>query len=95
MGASESKPEGENLVLPNSLACTFCFIAKPSEPFFDFCIGINGLPLSDLGINVSQGSTGPSNNTHARWSMVEAHEGRTIVLNVWNSKQQEFRGTYT
>ena len=66
-----------------------------SEPFFDFCIGINGLPLSDLGINVSQGSTGPSNNTHARWSMVEAHEGRTIVLNVWNSKQQEFRGTYT
>lgn len=26
--------------------------------------------------------------------MVEANEGRTIVLNVWNSKQQEFRGMF-
>lgn len=65
-----------------------------SEPFFDFCIGINGQPLTDLGVEFPPGVPIGRRMGHASWGMVEANEGREIVLNVWSSKQQAYRGTH-
>ena len=63
-----------------------------SEPFFDFCVGINGQPLADLGVNILNKNISNAQPTKASWSMVEESEGRTIIINTWNSKHQEYRG---
>ena len=63
-----------------------------SEPFFDFCIGINGHPLADLGIEFPRGIPSDTKLPNAKWSTVEENEGRTIIINTWNSKHQEYRG---
>jgi hypothetical protein len=53
------------------------------EPFFDFVVGFEGDSLS------------AQNNIDAfeLERIVEGHEGRTLNLLVWNSKNQETRGT--
>lgn len=69
-----------------------CRTHSHSEPFFDFCIGINGRPLADLGVEYPPGVPVGARLGHANWTTVEANEGREIVLNVWSSKQQAYRG---
>lgn len=52
------------------------------EPFFDFVVGFEGDSLSsDNNINASELER-----------IVESHEGRTLNLLVWNSKNQQTRG---
>lgn len=51
------------------------------EPFFDFVVGFEGDSLSDNNIDASELER-----------IVESHEGRTLNLLVWNSKNQETRG---
>ncbi|WFD03092.1 hypothetical protein MOBT1_001781 [Malassezia obtusa] len=94
MGATESRPEAG---VP-SIGYHVIRVAQGSpahhagfEPFFDFCIGINGLPLTDLGVEYPPGVPIRSRLGSAKWSTVEANEGREIVLNVWNTKQQAYR----
>ena len=62
-----------------------------SEPFFDFCVGINGKPLPNVGVYATQRNSRPPPET-VTWNLVEASEGREMFLNVWNSKQQAYRG---
>lgn len=66
--------------------------ANASEPFFDFCIGINGQPLVNMSSDPRHVQDTTASEARAAWSMVEQHEGQAIVLNVWNSKRQEYRG---
>jgi GRASP55/65 PDZ-like domain len=51
------------------------------EPFFDFVVGFEGESLSQNGVDTTQLER-----------IVENHEGRTLNLLVWNSKNQETRG---
>lgn len=53
------------------------------EAFFDFVVGFEGDTLSS-----SQGSIDASELE----KIVEQHEGRTLNLLVWNSKNKETRG---
>ncbi|KAF8916958.1 GRASP55/65 PDZ-like domain-containing protein [Mucidula mucida] len=60
--------------------------ASPSQalhvlrPFFDFVVGYEGDSLSQTAVDVAELER-----------IVEAHEGRTLNLKVWNSKDQETR----
>lgn len=52
------------------------------EPFFDFVVGFEGDSLAtQSNIDASQLET-----------IVEQHEGRTLNLLVWNSKNKDTRG---
>lgn len=68
------------------------YLTDYSEPFFDFCVGINGRPLAELGIDFSNETVPNAKLPKASWSLVEENEGRTIIINTWNSKHHEYRG---
>jgi hypothetical protein len=55
------------------------------EPFFDFVVGFEGDALESSQNNI---------DASALEKMVEEHEGRTLNLLVWNSKNKETRGTF-
>lgn len=85
MGAGQSLPSQNQ---PPSKALHVLRVTPSSpasktdvEPFFDFVVGFQGDALT--------------NNLDAAEleKIVEAHEGRTLNLVVWNSKNQESRGT--
>ncbi|PWN28207.1 hypothetical protein BDZ90DRAFT_231960 [Jaminaea rosea] len=72
------------------------------EPFFDFCVGIDGQPLITTGGNGSDGAGGAKlssaagggvggDDAMAAWKALEDREGTRVVLNVWSSKRQELR----
>ena len=63
-----------------------CVDYLPSEPFFDFCIGIDGRPLYSAQNPADASGIAP-------WMVVEEKEGQEITLTVWNFKYQEMRGT--
>src|SRR5882724_4232804 len=56
------------------------------EPFFDFVVGFEGDTL--------QSSSQNNIDASALEKIVEQHEGRTLNLLVWNSKNKDTRGTY-
>lgn len=85
MGAGQSLPSQNQ---PPSKALHVLRVTPSSpasktdiEPFFDFVVGFQGDALT--------------NNLDAAEleKIVEAHEGRSLDLVVWNSKNQESRGT--
>ncbi|KAI3617369.1 hypothetical protein CBS9595_003278 [Malassezia furfur] len=101
MGASESRPEAGDASIAPKQGYHVIRVAQGSpaqyagfEPFFDFCIGINGRPLADLGVEYPPGVPVGARLGHANWTTVEANEGREIVLNVWSSKQQAYRDVH-
>lgn len=57
------------------------------EPFFDFCVGIDGVAL-DPSKDVDGG--GDATGLGA-WKSLEEREGTQVILNVWNSKRQQLR----
>ncbi|CAO1630608.1 unnamed protein product [Parajaminaea phylloscopi] len=54
------------------------------EPFFDFCVGLDGQALS-------AGATGGDEDAMGAWKKLEEKEGTQVTLNVWSSKRQELR----
>ncbi len=60
-----------------------------SEPFFDFCIGIDGKRIDP---DTAQDAAGAGLGA---WKGLEEREGTQVILNVWNSKRQEVRGEST
>ncbi|KAE8216048.1 hypothetical protein CF327_g754 [Tilletia walkeri] len=74
------------------------------EPFFDYLVGLEGQAL-DPSISLNPAGTGPQGTAvvtpeqQARieaagldvWRSLEKREGTSVILNVWNSKRQEFR----
>ncbi|SPO21806.1 related to GRH1 - acetylated protein, involved in ER to Golgi transport [Ustilago trichophora] len=56
------------------------------EPFFDFCVGIDGVAL-DPSKDVDGGDT----TGLGAWKSLEEREGTQVILNVWNSKRQQLR----
>ena len=85
MGAGQSLPSQNQ---PPSKALHVLRVTPSSpasktdiEPFFDFVVGFQGDALT--------------NNLDAAEleKIVESHEGKTLNLVVWNSKNQESRGT--
>jgi len=85
MGAGQSLPSQNQ---PPSKALHVLRVTPSSpasktdiEPFFDFVVGFQGDTLT--------------NNLDAAEleKIVESHEGKTLNLVVWNSKNQESRGT--
>jgi len=85
MGAGQSLPSQNQ---PPSKALHVLRVTPSSpasktdiEPFFDFVVGFQGDALT--------------NNLDAAEleKIVESHEGKTLDLVVWNSKNQESRGT--
>lgn len=87
MGASQSTTQSNH---PPSRALHVLRVTPSSpasqtdiEPFFDFVVGFEGDSL-------------PSQNSIDAAELeriVEGHEGRTLNLLVWNSKDQGTRGT--
>ncbi|KDN41064.1 hypothetical protein K437DRAFT_258421 [Tilletiaria anomala UBC 951] len=63
------------------------------EPFFDFCVGIDGVTLEAANdSNDGAGKDGPGGSSGlGAWKSLEEREGTQVVLNVWNSKRQELR----
>ncbi|EST06325.1 GRASP55/65 PDZ-like domain protein [Kalmanozyma brasiliensis GHG001] len=57
------------------------------EPFFDFCVGIDGVAL-DPTKDVDGGSDATGLGA---WKSLEEREGTQVILNVWNSKRQQLR----
>jgi hypothetical protein len=53
------------------------------EPFFDFVVGFEGDTLSSSQSNIDASELE---------KIVEQHEGRTLNLLVWNSKNKDTRG---
>ena len=93
MGASQStSQEGHH---PPSRALHVLRVTPSSpasqasiEPFFDFIVGFDDPSVS------SSTSTNPNIfNALELEKIVESHEGRVLNLMVWNSKNQETRGT--
>jgi len=85
MGAGQSLPSQNQ---PPSKALHVLRVTPSSpasktgiEPFFDFVVGFQGDALA--------------NNLDAAEleKIVESHEGKSLNLVVWNSKNQESRGT--
>lgn len=60
------------------------------EPFFDFCVGLDGqaLSLSNFGEAGAE-----DDDAMGVWKQLEEKEGTQVTLNVWSSKRQELRGT--
>ncbi|CDS00713.1 related to GRH1-acetylated protein, involved in ER to Golgi transport [Sporisorium scitamineum] len=57
------------------------------EPFFDFCVGLDGVALDPTkDVDGGADSTGLG-----AWKSLEEREGTQVVLNVWNSKRQQLR----
>jgi hypothetical protein len=87
MGASQSSSQSH----PPSRALHVLRVAPASpasktdiEPFFDFLVGFEGDSLaSQNNIDASQLER-----------IVDGHEGRTLNLLVWSSKNQLMRGRY-
>ncbi|WFD31637.1 hypothetical protein MSPP1_002676 [Malassezia sp. CBS 17886] len=95
MGAAESRPNGEPIAPKRGFHVIRVARGSPAqqagfEPFFDFCVGLNGVPVVDLGVDYV---SGPANKRLAQWDAVEASEGRELVVNVWSAKLQAFRET--
>lgn len=63
------------------------------EPFFDFCVGLDGVALNPSGGSNGDGSDGDSTGMGA-WRRLEEREGTEVVLNIWSSKRQELRGEH-
>ncbi len=57
------------------------------EPFFDFCVGMDGVAL-DPTKDVDGGSDATGLGA---WKSLEEREGTQVILNVWNSKRQQLR----
>ncbi|KAI3477158.1 hypothetical protein L1887_61152 [Cichorium endivia] len=57
------------------------------EPFFDFCVGIDGVALDPTKDVDGAGDT----TGLGAWKSLEEREGTQVVLNVWNSKRQQLR----
>lgn len=59
------------------------------EPFFDFCVGIDGQAL----LVGSEGASGEgAAAAMGGWKQLEDKEGKQVMLNIWSSKRQELRG---
>lgn len=57
------------------------------EPFFDFCVGIDGVALDPTkDVDGAGDATGLG-----AWKSLEEREGTQVTLNVWNSKRQQLR----
>lgn len=57
------------------------------EPFFDFCVGIDGVALDpSKDVDGAGDATGLG-----AWKSLEEREGTQVILNVWNSKRQQLR----
>ena len=61
------------------------YLTDYSEPFFDFCIGIDGRPLYAARSPADTSGIAP-------WMILEEKEGQQVTLSVWNFKYQELRG---
>lgn len=56
------------------------------EPFFDFIT--KAIPLNDN----NELMTIDSDDQPSLQSIIDSHIGKRILLNIWSSKRQEFRG---
>ena len=93
MGASESRPLGDDSEAPKrGYHVVRVAAGSPAhqagiEPFFDFCVGIDGValdPATDADADADAAGLGA-------WKSIEAREGSQVLLNVWSSKRQELR----
>ncbi|KAN0060626.1 hypothetical protein ACQY0O_007284 [Thecaphora frezii] len=105
MGASESRPRLEDSDDAPKQGYHVVRVAAGSpahlagiEPFFDFCVGIDGValdPSRDVdGDRTSSDSAAPSSTSNAglgAWKSLEEREGTEVILNIWSSKRQELR----
>ncbi|SAM76768.1 related to GRH1-acetylated protein, involved in ER to Golgi transport [Ustilago bromivora] len=57
------------------------------EPFFDFCVGIDGVALDPTKDVDGAGDTAGL----GAWKSLEEREGTQVMLDVWNSKRQQLR----
>ena len=85
MGAGQSLPS-ENQPPSKALHVLRVTPSSPAsntniEPFFDFVVGFQGDALTN---NLDAGELE---------KIVESHEGEALNLVIWNSKNQESRGT--
>ncbi|EPQ28646.1 uncharacterized protein PFL1_03949 [Pseudozyma flocculosa PF-1] len=106
MGASESRPRLDDSDDAPKQGYHVVRVAAGSpahlagiEPFFDFCVGIDGValdPSKDVdGDRNSSDSTNPASGGSlaglGAWKSLEEREGTRVILNVWSSKRQELR----
>lgn len=94
MGASESRLRVEDSDVAPKQGYHVVRVAAGSpahlagiEPFFDFCVGIDGVALDPTKDVDGAGDT----TGLGAWKSLEEREGTQVVLNVWNSKRQQLR----
>lgn len=94
MGASESRPRLDESDNAPKQGYHVVRVAAGSpahlvgiEPFFDFCVGIDGVALDPTkDVDGSGDSAGLG-----AWKSLEEREGSQVSLDVWNSKRQQLR----
>lgn len=111
MGAAESRQLSDDSAPKSGYHVVRVAANSPAhlagiEPFFDFCVGLDGVALN---VNVGQGQgadpTGagaagkagkegeaPGGDALGAWKKLEEREGTEVTLNIWSSKRQELRG---
>ncbi|PWN53008.1 hypothetical protein IE53DRAFT_366716 [Violaceomyces palustris] len=103
MGASESRPRLSNTDDAPRQGYHVVRVAAGSpahlagiEPFFDFCVGIDGValdPSRDIDGHPSTNDRQSSSLSAGlgAWKSLEEREGTQVILNVWSSKTQQLR----
>ncbi|CAO1627311.1 unnamed protein product [Sympodiomycopsis kandeliae] len=98
MGASESRQLTDNDAAPKQgyhvvrVAANSPAHLAGIEPFFDFCVGLDGVALTfNENFEAKEdGGAGMEDALGVR-KKLEEREGTEVVLNVWSSKRQELR----
>lgn len=99
MGAAESRQLTNNDSAPRSgyhvvrVAANSPAHLAGIEPFFDFCVGLDGVALTtgEGDKQASLGGSGPDDGLDV-WKKLEEREETEVTLNIWSSKRQELRG---
>lgn len=100
MGASESRQLSDDSAPKSGYHVVRVAANSPAhlagiEPFFDFCVGLDGVALnvsgSGSGDDAAAGGGGAVAGMGA-WKKLEEREGTEVTLNIWSSKRQQLRG---
>lgn len=101
MGASESRQLSDDSAPKSGYHVVRVAANSPAhlagiEPFFDFCVGLDGVALNVSGAGddaaAGGGGTGGAAAGMGAWKKLEEREGTEVTLHIWSSKRQQLRG---
>ncbi|PWN22460.1 hypothetical protein BCV69DRAFT_267851 [Microstroma glucosiphilum] len=95
MGASESRQLSDDSAPKSGYHVVRVAANSPAhlagiEPFFDFCVGLDGVALNVSAPGDDTAGGGAAAGMGA-WKKLEEREGTEVTLNIWSSKRQQLR----